>query len=46
MLFRSYQTGEYNRAAVIVSGEGAKVETYENDMRKAGIFLRNIQKYE
>lgn len=41
-----YQTGEYNRAAVIVTGEGAKVETYENDMRKAGIFLRNIQKYE
>ena len=41
-----YQTGEYNRAAVIVTGEGAKAETYENDMRKAGIFLRNIQKYE
>lgn len=41
-----YQTGEYNREAVIVSGEGATVETYENDMRKAGIFLRNIQKYE
>lgn len=41
-----YQTGEYNRAAVIVAGEGATAETYENDMRKAGIFLRNIQKYE
>lgn len=41
-----YQTGEYNREAVIVSGEGATVETYENDMKKVGIYLRNIQKYE
>lgn len=41
-----YQTGEYNRAAVIVSGEGATVETYENDMKKVGIYLRNVQKYE
>lgn len=41
-----YQTGEYNRAAVIVSGEGATAETYENDMKKVGIYLRNVQKYE
>lgn len=41
-----YQTGEYNREAVIVSGEGATVETYENDMKKVGIYLRNVQKYE
>ena len=41
-----YQTGEYNREAVIVSGEGATVETYESDMKKVGIYLRNIQKYE
>ena len=41
-----YQTGEMNRAAVIVTGEGATVETYENDMKKVGIYLRNIQKYE
>ena len=41
-----YQTGEMNREAVIVSGEGATVETYESDMKKVGIYLRNIQKYE
>lgn len=41
-----YQTGEYNREAVIVSGEGATVGTYENDMKKVGIYLRNVQKYE
>ena len=41
-----YQTGEYNRAAVIVSGKGATAETYENDMKKVGIYLRNVQKYE
>lgn len=41
-----YQTGEYNRAAVIVSGEDATVEAYENDMKKVGIYLRNIQNYE
>lgn len=41
-----YQTGEFNRAAVIISGEDADVGTYENDMKKAGIYLRNVQKYE
>ena len=41
-----YQTGEYNRAAVIVSGEDATVESYENDMKKVGIYLRNVQNYE
>lgn len=41
-----YQTGEYNRAAVIVSGEDTTIETYENDMKKVGIYLRNVQNYE
>lgn len=41
-----YQTGEYNRAEVIVSGEGTTIEAYENDMKKVGIYLRNVQKYE
>ncbi len=41
-----YQTGEYNREAVIVSGEGTTVGTYENDMKKVGIYLRNVQKCE
>ena len=41
-----YQTGEFNRGAVIVFGENAAVETYEDDMRRAGIFLRSVQNYE
>lgn len=41
-----YQTGEFNRAAVIVSGEGAAVENYEDDMKCVGIYLRGVQNYE
>ena len=41
-----YQTGEFNRAAVIVSGDGAAVENYEDDMKCAGIYLRSVQNYE
>jgi hypothetical protein len=41
-----YQTGEYNRAAVIVSGEDAAVENYEDDMKGVGIYLRSVQNYE
>lgn len=40
-----YQTGEFNREAVLVSGEGAAVETYEDDMKSAGIYLRSVQNY-
>ena len=40
-----YQTGEFNRAAVLVSGEDATVETYEDEMRDAGIYLRSVQNY-
>lgn len=40
-----YQTGEFNRAAVIVSGEAA-VEDYEDDMKRVGIYLRSVQNYE
>lgn len=39
-----YQTGEFNRAAVIVSED--TVETYEEDMRKIGIYLRSVQNYD
>lgn len=42
----AYQTGVFNRAAVIIAGEDAAVETYEDDMKAAGIYLRNVQKYE
>lgn len=41
-----YQTGEFNRAAVIVSGEDATVENYEENMKCAGMFLRSVQAYE
>lgn len=40
-----YQTGEFNRAAVIV-GEDTTIETYEDDMRKIGIYLRSVQNYD
>lgn len=41
-----YQTGEFNRGAVIVSGENVAVEDYEDDMKRVGIFLRSVQNYE
>lgn len=41
-----YQTGAFNRAAVIVAGEGATVDSYEDDMKAVSLFLRNVQKYE
>lgn len=41
----AYQTGEFNRAAVLVSGESTAVETYEDEMRGAGIYLRSVQNY-
>lgn len=40
-----YQTGEYNRKAVIVSKD-SEVETYEDDMKVVGIYLRSVQDYE
>lgn len=39
-----YQTGEFNRAAVIVGED--MIETYEEDMRKIGIYLRSVQSYD
>ncbi len=41
-----YQTGAFNRSAVIVAGEGASVDSYEDDMRAVSLFLRDVQKYE
>lgn len=40
-----YQTGEFNREDVIVSGEDAAVENYEDDMKGVGIYLRSVQNY-
>lgn len=46
-----YQTGVFNRDAVIVTGKdeagkNATVDKYEDDMRAVSLFLRNVQKYE
>ena len=41
-----FQTGKFNREAVIVSGESATVEDYEDDMKCVGIYLRSVQNYE
>jgi len=41
-----YQTGEFNRGAVIISGESATIDTYEDDLKGIGIFLRAVQNYE
>lgn len=41
-----YQTGEFNREAIIVSGEEKTAKDYEDDMKIAGIYLRNVQNYE
>lgn len=41
-----YLTGQYNRVAVIVTGKDTAVETYEDDMKQVGIYLRSVQNYE
>ncbi|MCI9388368.1 MAG: hypothetical protein HFH54_01620 [Lachnospiraceae bacterium] len=41
-----YQTGVFNRAAVLLSGEDADIGTYEDEMKDVGIYLRDVQKYE
>ncbi len=41
-----YKTGEFNRDAVLVAGEEAAVENYEDEMKNAGIYLRSVQNYE
>ena len=40
-----YQTGIFNRGAVIVAGENATVDKYEDDMRDTSLFLHNVQNY-
>ena len=40
-----YITGHFNRGAVIVKSE-ATIDTYEDDMKGVGMYLRNVQKYE
>lgn len=38
-----YHTGIFNRDAVIVAGENAAVDKYEDDMTDVSLFLRNVQ---
>ena len=42
----AYQTGMFNRAAVIVAGEDGTVENYEDDMKQVVLYLRSIRNYE
>ncbi len=42
----AYQSGEFNREAVIVSGEDATINTYEDDLNGINIYLRSVQNYE
>lgn len=42
----AYQTGAFNRAAVLLSGDDTDVSVYEKEMRDAGIYLRSVQEYE
>ena len=42
----AYQSGEFNREAVIVSGEDATIDTYEDDLKGINIYLRSVQNYE
>lgn len=39
-----YLTGVFNRSAVTVA-ESATIDTFETDMRNAGMFLRTVQEY-
>lgn len=41
-----YQTGVFNRAAILLSGEDADISAYEKEMKDVGIYLRNVQRYE
>lgn len=41
-----YQTGIFNPSAVIVTGEGATVNKYKDNMRELSLFLRSVQNYE
>lgn len=42
----AYQSGEFNRESVIVSGDGATVASYEDELKGINIYLRSVQNYE
>lgn len=41
-----YTTGEFNPAAILLSGEDADISTYEKELKDVGIYLRSVQEYE
>ena len=41
-----YLTGQFNREAVIVTGENLSVDNYEDDMKGVGMYLLSVQNYE
>lgn len=41
-----YLTGQFNREAVLVTGENASVDSYEYEMKGVGMYLLSVQNYE
>ena len=41
-----YLTGQFNREAVLVTGENASVDSYEYEMKAVGMYLLSVQNYE
>ena len=41
-----YLTGQFNREAVLVTGENPSVDNYEDDMKGVGMYLLSVQNYE
>lgn len=41
-----YLTGQFNREAVLVTGENASVDNYEYEMKGVGMYLLSVQNYE
>lgn len=41
-----YLTGQFNREAVLVTGENASVDDYEYEMKGVGMYLAGVQNYE
>lgn len=42
----AYLTGQFNREAVLVTGENTSVDDYEYEMRGVGMYLLSVQNYE
>lgn len=42
----AYRTGQFNRSAVIVAGEDASADAYEEAMNDRGLYLCGVQNHE